>query len=74
LFSSPKNKNAPRLVATALARLTGMLVAVQTASLRRYDPDQVLRVASLSNEALSKLTPLADCQAINELAAHSLQP
>jgi len=50
------------LVATALARLTGMLVADQTASLRRYDPDQVLRVASLCNEALSKLTPLAVVQ------------
>ena len=32
--------------ATALSPLEGMLVAVQSASLRRYDPDQVPRVVS----------------------------
>jgi len=50
-------------VATALAHIAGMLVADQTASLRRHDPDQVLRVASAQGEALSKLlTPLAVVQ------------
>ena len=50
-------------MATAFARTAGLLVADQTASLRRYNPDQVLRVASLSNEALSKQpTPLAVAQ------------
>ena len=53
-------------MATALARMAGMLVADQTASLRRYDPDQVLRVASTTGEALSKLlTPLAVVQVFN---------
>ena len=32
--------------ATALSPLEGMLVAVQSASLRRYDPDQVPRIVS----------------------------
>ena len=40
-----QNKKAPGWC-TALSPLEGMLVAVQSASLRRYDPDQVPRVVS----------------------------
>ena len=45
VLSLLKTKKRPA-GATALSPLEGMLVAVQSASLRRHDPDQVPRVVS----------------------------
>ena len=45
LYRPKKTKKRPA-GATALYPMSGVLVAVQSASLRRYDPDQVPRVVS----------------------------
>ena len=47
LYRPQKTKKRPA-GATALYPMSGVLVAVQSASLRRYDPDQVPRVVSLA--------------------------